>query len=97
MDALMVWQVNQKMILTLTSSIMYWCLQHAAEEGETTLSPAANGNGSTYTSDASPAPSISGEDETSSLCGEVSNLTIDDAASDITVSSSQFENEDTTV
>ncbi|XWS09729.1 hypothetical protein CRYUN_Cryun39dG0014300 [Craigia yunnanensis] len=90
-------EVNQKMILTLTASIMYWCFQHAAaEKGETTLSP-ANGNGSTYTSDASPAPSISGEDDTSSLCGEVSNLIIDEADSDITVSSSQFENEDTIV
>ncbi|PPD80421.1 hypothetical protein GOBAR_DD22655 [Gossypium barbadense] len=78
-------EVNQKMILTLTASIMYWCLQHAAEEGEVALSP-ANGNGSTYTSDTSPAPSISGEDERSSLCGEISSLTMDDAASDITVS-----------
>ncbi|XP_022716815.1 fimbrin-1-like [Durio zibethinus] len=84
-------EVNQKMILTLTASIMYWYLQHAAEEGE------MNGNGSTYTSDASPAPSISGEDESSSLCGEISSFTIDDAASDITVSSSQFENEDATL
>ncbi|XP_012461317.1 fimbrin-1 isoform X1 [Gossypium raimondii] len=89
-------EVNQKMILTLTASIMYWCLQHAAEEGEVALSP-ANGNGSTYTSDTSPAPSISGEDERSSLCGEISSLTMDDAASDITVSSSQCENEDTEI
>lgn len=75
---------------------MYWCLQHAAEEGEVALSP-ANGNGSTYTSDTSPAPSISGEDERSSLCGEISSLTMDDAASDITGSSSQCENEDTEI
>ncbi|GMJ05056.1 fimbrin 1, ARABIDOPSIS THALIANA FIMBRIN 1 [Hibiscus trionum] len=90
-------EVNQKMILTLTASVMYWCLQHAADEGEAALSP-SNGNGSTtYTSDASPAPSISGEDERSSLCGEISSLTMDDAASDITVSSSQCENEDTEI
>ncbi|XP_021287497.1 fimbrin-1-like [Herrania umbratica] len=88
-------EVNQKMILTLTASIMYWCLQHAAEKGETILSP-ANGNGSINTPDASPAPSVSGEDESSSLCGEISSLTIDDAASDITVSS-LAENEDTPV
>ncbi|OMO83639.1 hypothetical protein CCACVL1_11304 [Corchorus capsularis] len=89
-------EVNQKMILTLTASIMYWCLQHAEEEGETTPSP-ASGNGSIInTPDASPAPSVSGEDENSSLCGEISSLTIDDAASDITVSS-QLENEDTLV
>ncbi|XWS11286.1 hypothetical protein CRYUN_Cryun38cG0071000 [Craigia yunnanensis] len=73
------------------------CKLFLTEEGEATLSP-ANGNGSNYTSDASPAPSISGEDECSLLCGEVSSLTIDDDdASDITVSSSQFENEDITV
>ncbi|XP_022753076.1 fimbrin-1-like isoform X2 [Durio zibethinus] len=89
-------EVNQKMILTLTASIMYWCIQHAVEEGETTPSP-GNGNGSSYSSDASPAPSISGEDESSSLSGEISSLTIDDTASDITVSSSQFESEDTTI
>ncbi|KAE8734932.1 Fimbrin-3 [Hibiscus syriacus] len=91
-------EVNQKMILTLTASIMYWCLQQAADEGEAALSP-SNGNGSiSYTSDASPAPSISGgEDERSSLCGEMSSLTVDDAASDITVSSSQCENEDTEI
>ncbi|KAK9005153.1 hypothetical protein V6N11_042599 [Hibiscus sabdariffa] len=89
-------EVNQKMILTLTASIMYWCLQHAAEEGEAALSP-SNGNGSTtYTSDASPSPSVNGEDERSSLCGEISSLTMDDAASDITVSS-QCENEVTEI
>ena len=26
------WQVNQKMILTLTASIMYWFLKHPLEE-----------------------------------------------------------------
>ncbi|XVF70769.1 hypothetical protein PTKIN_Ptkin11bG0188900 [Pterospermum kingtungense] len=87
-------EVNQKMILTLTASIMYWYLQQAAEEGETT---SANGDGSTCTSDASAPPSVCGEDESSSLCGEISSFTIDDAASDITVSSSQFDNEDITV
>lgn len=90
----MVWQVNQKMMLTLTASIMYWCLQNSQQECET-----SNGYSSTYTSDASsPAPSVNGEDESSSLCSEVPSLTIDDAASDITVLSSQLENgENTTV
>lgn len=73
----MQWQVNQKMILTLTASIMYWSLQQSVEDSD---------------SSPSPAPSVNSEDE-SSLGGEVSNLTIDDAASDTTVSS-QFENED---
>ncbi|KAH7844660.1 hypothetical protein Vadar_030379 [Vaccinium darrowii] len=70
-------EVNQKMILTLTASIMYWSLQQSVEDSD---------------SSPSPAPSVNSEDE-SSLGGEVSNLTIDDAASDTTVSS-QFENED---
>ncbi|TYH46449.1 hypothetical protein ES332_D11G336200v1 [Gossypium tomentosum] len=87
-------EVNQKMMLTLTASIMYWCLQNSPEECET-----SNGYSSTYASDASsPAPSVNGEDESSSLCSEVPSLTIDDAAPDIMVSSSQFENgENTTV
>lgn len=80
-------EVNQKMILTLAASIMYWSLQKALEEGESCPSSYA------CTPDASPAPSVSGEDETISLNGEVSNLIIDDAASDITISS-QAENEE---
>lgn len=78
------------MILTLTASIMYWYLQHAAEEDE---SP-GNEDSSTYTSDTSAPPSVCGEDESSSLCGEISSFTIEDAAS---ISSSQFDNEDITV
>lgn len=31
---LFLWQVNQKMMLTLTASIMYWSLQHKAGELE---------------------------------------------------------------
>ncbi|EEF46538.1 fimbrin-1 [Ricinus communis] len=86
-------EVNQKMILTLAASIMYWSLQKAMEEGESSPSP-ANGSACTITPDASPAPSsISGEDETSSVGGEVSQLNIDDAASDTTVSS-HIENEE---
>ncbi|KAH9652116.1 fimbrin-1 [Citrus sinensis] len=140
-------EVNQKMILTLTASIMYWSLQQQVEEAESSPLPSptnghsttspdaspvpspangrstttrdaspipspangyrtttpdaslapspANGYSST-TPDASPAPSVSGEDEISSLSGDVSNLTIDDAASDTTMSS-QVENADTPV
>jgi plastin-1 len=87
------WQVNQKMILTLAASIMYWSLQKAVEDGESSPSP-SNGT-CTGTPDASPAPSVNGEDEISSLGGEVSNLNIDDVASDTTVSS-QLENEEFT-
>uniref|UniRef100_A0A6M2EU92 Calponin-homology (CH) domain-containing protein n=1 Tax=Populus davidiana TaxID=266767 RepID=A0A6M2EU92_9ROSI len=82
-------EVNQKMILTLAASIMYWSLQKAVEDGEPSPSP-SNGT-CTATPDASPAPSVNGEDEISSLGGEVANLNIDDAASDTTVSS-QLEN-----
>ncbi|XAR67404.1 hypothetical protein NMG60_11002150 [Bertholletia excelsa] len=81
-------EVNQKMILTLTASIMYWSLQQQADESEWSPSPAA------ATPDALLAPSVSGDDE-SSLGGEVSNLSIDDAASDTTTVSSLYENEDT--
>ncbi|XP_062170609.1 fimbrin-1-like [Alnus glutinosa] len=79
-------EVNQKMLLILTASLMYWSLQKAVEEADSYPSPADGSSCSTIT-DASPAPSISGEDEISSLCGEVSNLSMDDAASDTTVSS----------
>ena len=82
------------MILTLTASIMYWSLQQPVEELETSSSPADAATTASTTSttpDASPSASVNGEDE-SSLSGEISNLIIDDAASDTTVSS-QVENE----
>ncbi|XP_049412604.1 fimbrin-1-like [Solanum stenotomum] len=65
-------EVNQKMILTLTASIMYWSLQQTADDIESPASTVAsdasparsmNGSMSPYTAaspDASPAPSISG-------------------------------------
>lgn len=65
-------EVNQKMILSLTASIMYWSLQQTADEAESPASTVAsdasparsmNGSMSPYTAaspDASPAPSISG-------------------------------------
>lgn len=55
-------EVNQKMILTLTASIMYWSLQHSEES----VTPVA-----------SPVASVDGEPETD-LVSEVSNLAIDD-------------------
>ncbi|KAJ6967349.1 Fimbrin-5 [Populus alba x Populus x berolinensis] len=58
-------EVNQKMILPLAASIMYWSLQKAVEDGESSPSP-SNGT-CTATPDASPAPSVNGEDEISSL------------------------------
>ncbi|CAN4102662.1 unnamed protein product [Withania somnifera] len=65
-------EVNQKMILTLTASIMYWSLHQTADEAESPAStvasdasPARSTNGSmspliVASPDASPAPSISG-------------------------------------
>ncbi|GMH25498.1 hypothetical protein Nepgr_027341 [Nepenthes gracilis] len=68
-------EVNQKMILTLTASIMYWCLQQPVEDAESSPSQAAD---AATTTDVSSAPSINSEDE-SSVCGEISALTLDDA------------------
>ncbi|GMY09753.1 fimbrin-5-like [Fagus crenata] len=79
-------EVNQKMILILTASIMYWSLQQPAEESES--SPAEESN----VPDASPTASVDGERETA-LAGEVSNLAIDDAASD-TALSPEVQNEE---
>lgn len=64
-------EVNQKMILTLTASIMYWSLQQPAENSEAPLDR---------------------EDEIA-VANNISNLTVDDAASD----ASQIENDDGTV
>ncbi|KAM7498946.1 hypothetical protein LguiA_023360 [Lonicera macranthoides] len=72
-------EVNQKMMLMLTASIMYWSLQQQDDDTESNVSVATS-------PEASPAPSVNGDDEIS-LVGEASNLSIDDAASDTTVSS----------
>ena len=81
MTCVILWQVNQKMLLTLTASIMFWSLQQPVDSSEASPSPA----------DVSPATSISSEDEGStSLGGEISNLSIDETASEV---SSQLDNE----
>ncbi|TKY57508.1 Fimbrin-5 protein [Spatholobus suberectus] len=59
-------EVNQKMILILTASIMYWSLQKPEEN---------------VTPEASPIASVDGENETN-VVDEVSNLAIDDNASE---------------
>ncbi|XP_056173337.1 fimbrin-1-like isoform X1 [Syzygium oleosum] len=87
-------EVNQKMMLTLAASIMYWSLQQPVEDVESCPSPAES-TITVATPDASPAPSINEEDESSSLSGDVSNLTIDDDVSDTTTVSSQLDNEET--
>ncbi|XP_027330249.1 fimbrin-1-like [Abrus precatorius] len=83
-------EVNQKMILTLAASLMYWSLQQT-EDSDSLPSPADTAT--TTTPEASPAPSVCGEDESSSLGGEFSNLSVDDATSDTTASSSQLESD----
>lgn len=65
---------------------MYWCLQQPDEDSDSFPSPASTSTN--ITPDASPAPSICGEDESSSsLYGEFSNFSTDDATSDTTISS----------
>ena len=119
------WQVNQKMILTLTASIMYWSLQQPVYDSDSSsaasfsrgtspepvaeeatspasvstsdaLATSANGcpsstNGNSYPSaaasrDKPPTPSASGDDV--SIVSELSQLTMDDTASDTVISAS---------
>ncbi|KAI3688491.1 hypothetical protein L2E82_46110 [Cichorium intybus] len=70
-------EVNQKMMLMLTASIMYFYLKQSDEETESTPSSVA------VTPEASPAPSVNGDDE-NPFAGEYFNMSIDDAASDTT-------------
>ncbi|KAL1202990.1 Fimbrin-1 [Cardamine amara subsp. amara] len=85
-------EVNQKMILILTASIMYWSLQRHTSESSDSSSTQSTTTTCTST-DVSPAPSVTGEDEVSSLSGEVSSLAVDDndadAVSDITTVSEE--------
>lgn len=88
----MLWQVNQKMILILTASIMYWSLQrHSSESSDSSSTQSTTTTGTS--TDASPAPSVTGEDEVSSLSGEVSSFAVDendaDTVSDITTVSEE--------
>ncbi|KAF6144998.1 hypothetical protein GIB67_013349 [Kingdonia uniflora] len=106
-------EVNQKMILTLIASIMYWSLQQQPADAspfpaespatpdvssspaeapttpEAPPSPAempASPDASpspVETPEASPTPSVNGEDVVSTISDDVSNLTIEDIASDI--------------
>lgn len=64
---------------------MYWSLQQQTEDLNSFPSPA--NTATTTTPEASPAPSVCGEDENFSIGGEFSNLSIDDTTSDSTASS----------
>ncbi|KAI7743342.1 hypothetical protein M8C21_003223 [Ambrosia artemisiifolia] len=82
-------EVNQKMMLMLAASIMYWSLLQSTDDSESSPSSIA------ATPEASPAPSVNGDEGSEfSMSAEIANLSIDDAASDTTVSSIQ-ENNDT--
>ncbi|XP_043688985.1 fimbrin-5 [Telopea speciosissima] len=83
-------EVNQKMILTLTASIMYWSLQKPVEGSD--LSPTE-----ASAPDSSPASCVD-EADRGSLASEISNMTMDDAASDTaSVTSSQIENDNVSI
>ncbi|KAL4580031.1 hypothetical protein LXL04_016205 [Taraxacum kok-saghyz] len=73
-------EVNQKMILMLTASIMYWSLQQSHDESES--SPASV----LEIPESSPESSVNGDHENSARV-EISKLSIDDVASDDTVES----------
>lgn len=86
-EFLMVKQVNQKMILTLTASIMYWSLQ---KQPQSLSEMPEQSEASSMTSDA--ASDIASEDaasttapsegeEVNSLCEGMSNLMTDDVTS----------------
>ncbi|XP_071730253.1 fimbrin-1-like [Rutidosis leptorrhynchoides] len=80
-------EVNQKMILMLTASIMYWSLQHSCDDAESSPSSVS------ATPEASSEPSVNGDDETFTGT-EISNLSIDDdATSDMTVTSAVKDND----
>ncbi|KAI7743954.1 hypothetical protein M8C21_031532, partial [Ambrosia artemisiifolia] len=73
-------EVNQKMILMLTASLMYWSLQQSKEDTESSPSSI------TETPEGSPVASVNGDDE-SQVSPEISNLSIDDVESDTAVTS----------
>ncbi|XP_071700871.1 fimbrin-1-like isoform X1 [Rutidosis leptorrhynchoides] len=81
-------QVNQKMILMLTASIMYWSLLQSTDDSESSPSSIAE------TPEASPAPSVNG-DEDSFNGAEITSLSIDDDAASDTTGSSIHENNGT--
>ncbi|KAJ6818563.1 fimbrin-5-like [Iris pallida] len=67
-------EVNQKMILTLTASIMYWSLQREAVENSESTELSAD--------DASQKTPSEGEEDGSAVAESVSGLTIDDASTE---------------
>jgi plastin-1 len=87
-DFVMVSQVNQKMILTLLASIMYWSLQKQPQslsempEQSEQSSVTSDAVSDIASEDAASTTAPSEGEEVNSLCDGVSNLTTDDATSD---------------
>lgn len=73
-------EVNQKMILTLTASIMYWSLQHQPADESASPKPSEDATSQKASSD-------DGEDSSSVTADSVSNLTIDDDISSVAAES----------
>ncbi|KAK1430926.1 hypothetical protein QVD17_14054 [Tagetes erecta] len=71
-------EVNQKMILMLTASLMYWSLQQSKDDAE--LSPSSVAE----TPEGSPEASFNGDDD-NHVDPEISKLSIEDVASDTVV------------
>lgn len=81
-------EVNQKMILTLTASIMYWSLQQPAGESESNPAEDVSGSQPGENNKTEESPVSSGEAE-AVLVDKVSNLGVDKPVSD-----SKVENEE---
>jgi len=80
-------QVNQKMILTLTASIMYWSLQKQPQslsempEQSDPSSMASDAASDVGSEDGASTIAPSESEEVNSLSDGISNLTMDDATS----------------
>lgn len=80
-------QVNQKMILTLTASIMYWSLQRQPQPQSETPEPsepssmASDATSDVGSEDGASTVAPSEGEEVNSLSESISNLTTDDATS----------------
>ncbi|XP_074590864.1 fimbrin-4-like [Curcuma longa] len=73
-------EVNQKMILTLTASIMYWSLLNSRPSETNPDAPELS------TEDSPTQAAVASDGEGSAISDSISKLTIDDAASDTSLS-----------
>ncbi|XP_051125450.1 fimbrin-1 isoform X2 [Andrographis paniculata] len=74
-------EVNQKMVLTLTASIMYWSLQQPVEDSELSPAPSSRGGSPVPSIDGTASPAPSGMTDTApSANGALSPVDPDDVA-----------------